>query len=299
VIDFCQRIFAAGGAVLCGPGGGRFVYELRAHFDLFCKLTPLQPLAVLQDSGPLRPQRVADVDIIAVRENTGGLYFGEWGHTPHNDPDAVSAFHTTAYQVREVDRILAVAHRLACRRRGRLCVVYKPSGLPAISQLWAERTAAVNHDPALTIELLEVDNAAYQLIADAQRFDVIVAPNLFGDVLADCGALLLGSRGMSFSGNFSAAGAAVYQTGHGAAYDLAGRGSANPLGQIQALAMMLRESYAWPAGADLIEAAIGKTLAAGWRTADIAAPGMQVIGTQPLTARICTTIAELASGSDG
>ncbi|MEZ0373939.1 MAG: isocitrate/isopropylmalate family dehydrogenase, partial [Candidatus Sericytochromatia bacterium] len=137
---------------------------------------------------------------------------------------------------------------------------------------------------------LEIDNASYQLIARAQDFDVVVAPNMFGDVLADCGALLLGSRGMSFSGNFGAGGKAVYQTGHGAAYDLAGSDKANPLGQILSLAMMLRESYAWPEGAARIEAAVARTLEQGYRTPDIAAPGCQVVGARELARRVCQAI---------
>ena len=115
-----------------------------------------------------------------------------------------------------------------------------------------------------------IDNATYQLIANARQFDVIVSPNMFGDVLADCGALLLGSRGMSFSGNFSAKGYAVYQTGHGAAHDIAGADVANPIGQINSLSMLLRESFAWPEAAKALETAVTTTLAQGYRTRDIA-----------------------------
>jgi len=282
VIAFCQQTFQAGGAVFCGPGGGRFVYELRAHFDLYCKLTPLQPFAVLQDAGVLRPERVQQADIIAVRENVSGLYFGNWGY----HAEAEQAFHQAIYRRQEVDRILKVAAELAAQRQGKVCLVTKPYGMPAISALWAERAEALIQAP-IALRILEIDNACYQLIANAQDFDVLVSPNLFGDVLADCGALLLGSRGMSFSGNFGAPDQAVYQTGHGAAYDLAGKDQANPLGQILSLAMMLRESYGWLQGAARIEAAVAATLAQGYRTADIAAPGSQVLGTLALTEKIC------------
>jgi len=130
--------------------------------------------------------------------------------------------------------------------------------------------------------VLEIDNAIYQLIARPQDFDVIVSPNLFGDVLADSGALLLGSRGMSYSGNFGSDRRAVYQPGHGAAYDLAGRDLANPVGQILSMAMMLRESFELPHHAARVEAAIASTLARGYRTRDIARPDSVVVGTHAL-----------------
>src|SRR5262245_58025700 len=138
VVAFCDAVFRDGGAVLCGPGGGRFVYELRARFDLYCKFTPLVPVRALADSGVLRPEHVADVDIIAVRENVGGFYFGEWGgEEDHDGP--TSAFHRVSYRAEEVDRVLSVAFELARARRGKLCVTVKPSGVPTISELWEKR----------------------------------------------------------------------------------------------------------------------------------------------------------------
>lgn len=290
IIHFCQEIFDGGGAVLCGPGGGRFVYELRAHFDLYCKFSPLQPLSVLQDVSILRPERVEEVDIIAVRENTSGLYFGEWGHRLGPDGPE-SAFHHLSYHRHEVDRILQVAFELAQQRAqagglGQVCLAVKPHGVPAISQFWTERALALKPD-TVKLSILEIDNATYQLIARPQSFDVLVSPNMFGDVLADCGALLLGSRGLSYSGNFGAGHKSVYQTGHGAAYDIAGTNSANPLGQIMTLAMMLRETYRWPEAARAIEQAIENTLRQGYRTPDIASPNSTVLGTQELTKKIC------------
>ncbi len=133
-----------------------------------------------------------------------------------------------------------------------------------------------------------IDNATYQLIANARQFDVIVSPNMFGDVLADCGALLLGSRGMSFSGNFSAKGYAVYQTGHGAAHDIAGADVANPIGQINSLSMLLRESFAWPEAAKALETAVTTTLAQGYPPLMIP----RVVGTRELGHRIGVTLAE-------
>jgi 3-isopropylmalate dehydrogenase len=176
--------------------------------------------------------------------------------------------------------------------------VTKPGGVPAISAIWEDRLRRLNQGKNVETRILEVDNAVYQLIANAHEFDVIVSPNMFGDVLADCGALLLGSRGMSFSGNFGPAGRAVYQTGHGAARDLAGTDRANPIGQILSLAMMLRESFAWQKGAQVIEEAIEKTLAEGYRTLDISAPSCKVVGARELGRCICDTLQDLVSVSD-
>jgi len=295
VAEFCRNVFADGGAILCGPGGDRFVYELRARFDLFCKFTPLRPCPALRDAGVLRPTALDGVDIVAVRENVGGMYFGEWGRH-RNAAGGSTAYHRFAYEERDVERILRVALNLARQRRGRLCVTVKPGGVPSISMLWQEKAGqlAPAHDVQVTI--MEIDNAAYQLIADARQFDVVVSPNMFGDVLADCGSLLLGSRGMSFSGNFGTGGRAVYQTGHGAAHDIAGADVANPIGQIHSLAMLLRESLAWPEAADALERAVATTLARGYRTRDIAAADSRVVGTRELGQHIGAALAEQLDG---
>jgi 3-isopropylmalate dehydrogenase len=285
VVAFCDDIFADGGALFCGAGGGRFVYELRQQYDLFCKFTPLRPEPALRDCGAIRPEGLGNVDIVAVRENVGGLYFGEWGERADAAGER-AVYHHFSYRQDHVDRILQVAHRLAARRRGRLCVTVKRDGAPAISDLWMQRVEHITEGSPVAVEVLDIDNAAYQLIADPRRFDVLVSPNLFGDILADCGALLLGSRGMSYSGNFDGAGRAVYQTGHGAAYDLAGTGTANPVGQLMALAMLLEESFMWPEGAALVRDAVTGVLASGIRTADIAGPGSEVVGTREFGVRV-------------
>jgi 3-isopropylmalate dehydrogenase len=280
VVRFCEDVFGAGGAIFCGPGGGRFVYELRAAFDLFCKLVPLRPLPALRDTGVLVPEAVRDVDILVVRENAGGLYLGNSGLDTTNG--RTRAWHRFHYDEDQVDRLLGLALRAAELRRGRLCVVTKPAGVPGISEMWQERATALAGGTGVALRLLEIDNACYQIVAEARSFDVVAAPNMFGDVLADGACVLLGSRGMSYSANYSASGHAVYQTGHGAAYDLAGSDRANPLGQLQSLAMMLRESFARPDLATALTGAIADTLEAGWRTADIAGPGCRVVGTREL-----------------
>jgi 3-isopropylmalate dehydrogenase len=282
--QFIRDIHARRGAVLCGPGGGRFVYELRRRLDLFCKLVPLRPTAALRDAGPLRPEALTEVDMLVVRENLGGLYQGEGEQA--QDSGKRRARHCFEYDAEHVRQILEVGAKLAELRRGRLCVVHKPGGVPAVSRLWRALAEEVCNGRALELNLLEVDNACYQMIADAGAFDVVVASNMFGDVLADGAAVLLGSRGMSYSANFSDDGIGVYQTGHGAAHDLAGTDRANPIGQIHSLVFMLREHFDLDHVADAIEQAIEDVLAAGWRTADIMAPGCRRTGTRDMGRRI-------------
>ncbi|MGR8980724.1 MAG: isocitrate/isopropylmalate family dehydrogenase [Gammaproteobacteria bacterium] len=290
VENFCQEIFTEHGAIFCGPGGGRFVYQLRERFDLFCKLVPLQPLIALRDTGPLRPEKVSGVDILIVRENLGGLYQGEFGFD--NTVKGRRAYHFFHYEEEQIVRILKVASQLAKLRRGRLCVINKPGGAPSISQLWSEHGQMLATQYGVDFTILEVDNAIYQLIANPEKFDVVAAPNLFGDVLADGAAALLASRGLSYSANFSSSGASVYQTGHGAAFDLAGKDLANPLGQMQSLSFLLREKFGLTEIAMRIRTAIESTLAAGWRTQDIASSNSRVIGTEELGLRIADTLRE-------
>ena len=285
VVSFCDEVFRAGGALLCGPGGGRFVYDLREKFHLFCKLVPLRPYPMLRGAGPLRSEAVADVDILVVRENVGGIYLGEPGER-RDAGRLTEAHHRFRYDALQVDRIVRVAMDLARRRRGQLSVVVKRAGVPSISELWIERSQALNADVGLELEVVEIDNACFQIVADARRFDVIVAPNLFGDVLGDTGALLLGSRGLSYSANFGDAQRAAYQTAHGCALDLAGTDRANPVGQIQALAMLLHESFGLLELREAIERGIGRVLSEGWRTADVLEPGTRLIGTRELGRRI-------------
>jgi 3-isopropylmalate dehydrogenase len=281
VIQFCHEVFADGGAILAGPGGGRFVYDLRKQFDLFCKLSPLQVFDELIYAGRLKPHFVRSVDILMVRENASGIYQGQWQET--REPErGRRADHAFSYREAEVRRILEVAAHIARGRRGEMAVVYKDSGLPTISGLWRDLAAAVADEIGVRSVMLDVDHAAFRLIQYAHDLDVVVAPNLFGDVLADLGAVLVGSRGLTFSGNFAADGAAVYQTNHGSAYDLVGTDRANPAGQILALAMLLRESFGLMREARLIEAALATVWREGWRTADLAESGCRLTGTRKM-----------------
>ena len=283
---FFDQIFAAGAPALCGAVSGRFVYELRARYALYCKLVPVRPLAALADASIVRPERVDGVDVLIVRDNMGGLYQGGFGR---RDGGRV-AYQEAVYDADQVDRVLDVAVRAASVRRRRVAVITKSGGIPEVSALWRERASVAAEGTDIAIEEVEVDNACFQLVADPRRFDVVAAPNMLGDVVADSAALVLGSRGMALSANFGDDGRAVYQTGHGAAYDLAGKDRANPVAQIQSLAMLLRESLELPDAARAVEHAVNSTLTAGDRTADIAGPGSTVVGTRALAERIAANV---------
>ena len=293
IIAFCQNIFAQGGAILNGPGGDRYVYDLRVQFDLFCKLSPLRVSPELVNSGRMKPESVRDVDILLVRENVSGFYQGKWSENV--TPEGAVASQTCTYSEKEVRRIVQVAAHLAQTRRGHLSVVVKDGGVPTLSKLWRDCAVEIARETNIEYSILNVDYAAYKLIQHAHEFDVMVAPNLFGDVLGDLGSVLLGSRGLSFSGNFAANGAAVYQTNHGSAYDLVGKNEANPVGQISSLSMMLRESFGLHEEAQMLEDAVTQVWKKGWRTSDIAEAGCQIVGTREMGDLICQSLTEIAS----
>jgi 3-isopropylmalate dehydrogenase len=297
VIELAKTIFERDGALFCGPGGDRFVYELRREFDLYCKFTPIEPLMELRQSGQVRPEVVATADMIAVRENMGGIYQGSWEEVDIED-DRV-ARHRFEYRESMVRRIVAVAINLARRRRGRIHVVLKPGGIPSISSMWRRVAQEMTRETGIELGELEIDNAVFQLIANPGQFDVVLSPNMFGDVLADCAALLLASRGLSYSGNFNDAGNAVYQTGHGAARDIAGRGIANPVGQILSLGMMLRESFCWPEADQALREAVRATYRQGYCTGDVAAPGLEILGTREFGAEVGRQLEQIVAGWEG
>lgn len=296
VSGFLTDVFARGGAVLAGAVGGRFVYDLRREFDLFCKLVPVRPWEALLESSPFRPGHLSEVDLVVVRENAAGLYQGRARREGLGAQSRVE--HTFSYSEREVERIVRVAASIAAKRRRRLAVVVKDGGLPELSALWREGAAGACSPFGIDPSFVDIDLCAYQLVRGPATLDVIVAPNLFGDVLADVSALLLGSRGVSFSGNFGPEGAAVYQTNHGAAFDLVDADAANPVGQISALAMLLRESAGDPAAARTILGAVDAVWRAGWRTRDVAGPGDRIVGTRELTDRIVDAIETSAASSE-
>lgn len=295
VVDFCQGIFEEGGAVLAGAGGGRFVYDLRRRFDLFCKLSPLQSYEELRDVCRLKSAFTSGVDILVVRENLAGVYQGD-----HSEERSEAAGRTVqqrfSYSESQVKRILRVAARIARARHGKLAVVIKEGGLGRMSELWRDCSADVTRELELDCSFLDVDYAAYCLVQHAQDLDVVVAPNLFGDILSDVGSVVTGSRALSFGGSFSSDGRAVYQTNHGSAYDLAGTDRANPVGQLLSMAMMLRESYGLEKQAELLERAIRAVWREGWRTEDLAADDTRTLGTRAMGERTAEAVASLADG---
>ena len=296
VISFCEMIFTRQGAVLSGPGGGRYVYDLRKRFDLFCKLNPLVPCRELNNAGRLKSEHTKGVDIILVRENVGGIYQGKWSEET-SSTGKKSATHHFSYSMDEVGRIAEIAAKIANTRQRKLAVVVKPNGIPSISDLWVECAYDSAARYGVEMKSLEIDYAAYRLIQDARDLDVVVTPNLFGDILSDLGGALLGSRGLCYAGSFSSSGSAVYQTNHGAAFDLAGTDRANPIAQILSLAMMLRESFGLTWEADLITQAIRQVCCAGFRTDDINEPGCRNIGTNEMGNRVAETVSKLGSRS--
>jgi 3-isopropylmalate dehydrogenase len=287
-MEFCADVFRLGGAILNGPGGGRYVYDLRKRFDLFCKFVPVVPVPELAHAGKISPQFLKNVDLLIVRDNTGGVYQGSWGDRV-TDKGRV-AEHAFSYCESEVHRIVEVAARAAVSRRGSLFIIVKDGGVPTITALWREIGGAVARKHGLDAKFMNVDLAAYELIQNPARFDVVVAPNLFGDIIADICGVLVSSRGLTFSGNFTQHGHGVYQTNHGCAHDLVGADVANPAGQILSLAMLLRESFGLEQAAVLIEKSLAETWQAGWRTADLAEPGCQILGTRAMTAKIVEQI---------
>jgi 3-isopropylmalate dehydrogenase len=287
-VEFRSGIFHHGGAILSGPAGGRYVYDLRRRFDLFCKFVPVQPAPELARAGKLLPQHVRNVDMLIVRDNTGGIYQGEWGDRA-TDKGRV-AEHSFSYSEAEVHRLVEVAARAAANRRGNLHVIVKDGGIPTVSALWRDVGRAAAHRHGVKAAFMNFDLAAYEMIQNPARFDVIAAPNLFGDILADVTGVLVSSRGVTFSGNFNPHGHGVYQTNHGCAHDLAKTDTANPAGQILSLAMLLRESFGLFEAAALIEKSLAQVWRQGWRTADLAESGCKILGTKAMTNRVAQQV---------
>lgn len=293
--DFCARIFERGGTILHGPEGGRYVYDLRRRFDLFCKFVPVRPCPELAHAGRLVPEHLKDVDILIVRDNIGGVYQGQWAE--RITIQGRIAEHSFQYAEWEVQRLVEVAARAAADRRGRLNVILKENGVPAVCALWRDVGRAVARKQGVEAVFMNVDLAAYELIQNPAGFDVMVAPNLFGDILADLAGVLVASRGITYSGNFDSRGHGVYQTSHGCALDLVGAGAANPAGQMLSLAMLLGESFHLGEAAALIRQSLAEVWRQGWRTADLAEPGCRMVGTQALTERIICQILRRREGA--
>ena len=288
-IASCQ----ASDAVLLGAVGGpkwddpdatvrpeQGLLGIRAALGVFANLRPVSIYPELAAASPLKPEILAGVDLLVVRELTGGIYFGAKTRDPHSASDLCT------YTVSEVERVVRIAAGLASGRRGRLCSVDKANVLET-SRLWRSVTNRVMRDefPDIALETLLVDAAAMHLLSRPRDFDVIVTENMFGDILTDEASMLAGSMGMLPSASLGAGKCGLYEPIHGSAPDIAGKGLANPCAMIASVAMMLRHSLGLDAEAAAVERAISAAISDGARTADIAAGGPS-LSTEAMTREI-------------
>ncbi len=304
-LELCERA----DAILFGSVGGpaweglppaqqperAALLPLRKHFGLFANLRPSVCYPALTHASPLRPDLVeGGFDILCVRELTGGLYFGQPKYTDLEAADPV-ATDTMVYRRSEIERVAQVAFEAARRRRGRLVSVDKANVLEN-GVLWRRTLNELARDyPDVTLSHLYVDNAAMQLIRRPRDFDVLLAENLFGDILSDELAMLTGSLGMLPSASLGAVSGegkrfGLYEPSGGSAPDIAGQGVANPVAQILSAALMLRHSFREEAAARAVEDAVRGAVDDGFRTADIFAGAGQKVGTQGMGAAICERI---------
>ncbi|MBS0273245.1 MAG: 3-isopropylmalate dehydrogenase [Proteobacteria bacterium] len=300
-------------AVLFGAVGGpqwdklpfdqkpeRGILRLRKDLELFANLRPALCFDALKDASSLKPEIVSGLDILIVRELTGGVYFGEPKETttlPNGEKRAVD---TQVYTTHEIERITRVAFELAGLRSRRVTSAEK-SNVMVTGVLWREVVTKIHKEEFPHIELSHVlaDNCAMQLVRNPKQYDVIVTDNLFGDVLSDEAAQLTGSIGMLPSASLGAKQAngkqaALYEPIHGSAPDIAGKGVANPIACILSFAMCLRYSFGRVEDAQLVERAVDRVLADGYRTADIMQPGMTKLGTVQMTEAILKALDKLA-----
>jgi 3-isopropylmalate dehydrogenase len=251
---------------------------LRAGLGLFANLRPATILPQLIDASSLKREVVEGVDIMVVRELTGGIYFGQPKGIFETETGEKRGVNTMAYTESEIDRIAKVGFETAQKRQGRLCSVDKANVLD-VSQLWRDRIIAMAKDyPDVELSHLYVDNAAMQLVRAPKQFDTIVTGNLFGDILSDAAAMLTGSIGMLPSASLGADSPGVFEPVHGSAPDIAGQDKANPLAQVLSAAMMLRYGLDEPDAASQIEQAVNQVLDEGYRTGDIMSSGMTAVG---------------------
>ncbi|GAB1385681.1 3-isopropylmalate dehydrogenase [Melaminivora sp.] len=259
------------------------ILGLRKHLGLFANFRPAICYEQLVDASSLKPELVAGLDILIIRELTGDIYFGQpRGRRVAADghfPGAEEAFDTMRYSRPEIERIARVAFEAARKRNKKVTSVDKANVLETF-QLWKDVVTEVHKDyPDVQLDHMYVDNAAMQLVKAPKAFDVIVTGNMFGDILSDEASMLTGSIGMLPSASLNDKKQGLYEPSHGSAPDIAGKGVANPLATILSAAMMLRFSLGQPEAADRIEAAVKKVLAQGLRTPDIYSAGTTKVGT--------------------
>lgn len=276
---------------------------IRKELELFANLRPAIVFDELADASTLKHEVVSGLDIMIVRELTGGIYFGEpkgIEDLPNGDK---KGYNTLVYTTPEIDRIAKVAFELARKRNSRVCSVDKANVLVS-TELWRNQVQSLRDAEYSDIELshMYVDNAAMQLVRSPKQFDVMVTTNMFGDILSDCAAMLTGSLGMLPSASLGAKDSdkcnALYEPVHGSAPDIAGENKANPIATILSFAMMLRYSFDMSEQADQVEKAVKATLKDGLRTGDIMQDGMTLVGTEEIGDAILKHIVD-ANGAQG
>ena len=283
-------------AILLGAVGGpvwddldyelrpeRALLGLRSELDLFANLRPAILSKHLSDSSSLKPEKVQDLDLLIVRELTGGIYFGQ----PRGKNDSsLSAFNTMIYSKEEIERIGRVAFEAARKRGKSLCSVDKANVLE-VSVLWREIMSGLASEyPDVKLSHMLVDNAAMQLVREPKQFDVIVTGNLFGDILSDIAAMLTGSIGMLPSASLNSKNKGMYEPVHGSAPDISGKQLANPLAAILSIAMMLKYSFGLDEASLSIENAIEEVLSEGYRTNDLEGLEENILSTSEMGNKI-------------
>jgi len=264
---------------------------LRALLGVYANLRPVAVHAVLADRSPLKPDRLSGVDLLIVRELTGGLYYGE-----PRGREETRAVNTLVYSVGEIERVARVAFD-AARERRRLVTSVDKANVLEVSQLWRDVVTRVGRDYAdVRLEHLYVDFAAMKLIAEPAAFDVILTENMFGDILSDEAAVLVGSLGLLPSASLGE-GPGLFEPIHGSAPGIAGQGVANPIGAIASAAMLLRHGLGLPGPAAAIDRAIHAVLAEGYRTRDIAGPSDRSIGTREMGERVAERVMDSADAT--
>ncbi len=276
------------------------ILTLRRELGLFANLRPAVVLDPLVDASTLKPEIIRGLDLMIVRESTGGLYFGEPRGIETLPDGRKRGVNTEVYTTDEIERVGRVAFELARKRQNRVCSVEKANVMES-GLLWRQTMTALREREFADVELshMYADNCAMQLVRNPRQFDVIVTSNLFGDLLSDLASMLTGSLGMLPSATIGAPEPggkrhALYEPIHGSAPDIAGRGIANPLAQILSFAMLLRYSFGMDEEAGLIERAIVTVLGSGLRTADIMAPHCAKVGTQVMGEAVVRELDKLA-----
>ena len=294
----------AADAVLLGAVGGpqydtlprpqrpeRGLLAIRKDLNLFANLRPAVVYPQLAAASSLKPELVAGLDILIVRELTGDIYFGEPRGIELRDGERVG-WNTMIYSESEIRRIVRVAFEAARKRGGRVCSVDKMNVLEC-TQLWRDVAEEVAKDyPDVQLTHMLVDNAAMQLVRNPKQFDVMVTGNMFGDILSDEASMLTGSIGMLPSASLDEHGKGLYEPIHGSALDIAGKGVANPLATILSVAMMLRYSLGRADLAERVERAVSRVLDQGLRTADIRAEGCETVGTVAMGEAVLAALAD-------